>query len=168
VVKPLKSGCIEYPDGRVELIYTNPVRADDEHIASVVYAPCLFQEYVPKMLEIRVTVIGTKVFPVALDSQSSDISRHDWRRDNGSGVKYLPFSLPDGIAGRCLRFMDYFGIRFSAFDFILTPDGRCVFLENNPNGQWAWLDLELGNGMIDTMATFLSGPKPDDETARHA
>ena len=157
VVKPLRSGCIEYPDGNVELIYTNPVCVDDDHIGNAIYAPCLFQEYVPKRIELRVTIIGTQLFSVALDSQSSDIARHDWRRQNGAGVKYSLFSLPDDVAERCFRFMEHFALRFSAFDFVLTPDGRYVFLEINPNGQWAWLDLELSNGMIDYMADYLSG-----------
>jgi D-alanine-D-alanine ligase-like ATP-grasp enzyme len=31
-------------------------------------------------------------------------------------------------------------LNFSAIDLILTPDGRYVFLENNPNGQFMWVE----------------------------
>ena len=30
-----------------------------------------------------------------------------------------------------------------AFDFIVTPEDKWVFLEVNPNGQWLWLEQSL-------------------------
>jgi hypothetical protein len=38
------------------------------------------------------------------------------------------------------------GLRFCSADLVLTPDGRHVFLDLNPNGQWLWLELEAGPG----------------------
>ncbi|MGH4016972.1 MAG: hypothetical protein ACRDSL_24205 [Pseudonocardiaceae bacterium] len=29
--------------------------------------------------------------------------------------------------------------RFRRLDFIVTPSGEWIFLECNPNGQWAWI-----------------------------
>ena len=156
VIKPLKAGQVEYPDGRIELIYTSVMNsADIANIHQVAFAPCLLQEYVSKEYEVRATIIGQRVFAVGLDTQGSEISRYDWRRDNSSGVRYFETTLPDDIIAKCFTFMDHYNLQFSAFDFVKTPDGDYVFLENNPNGQWAWLDLELGNGMIRYMADFL-------------
>src|SRR6266851_4864116 len=31
-----------------------------------------------------------------------------------------------------------------ALDFLVTPEGKWVFLEINPNGQWAWIEEETG------------------------
>jgi glutathione synthase/RimK-type ligase-like ATP-grasp enzyme len=36
--------------------------------------------------------------------------------------------------------MHKLGLNFGAVDMILTPDGRYVFLEINPNGQWGWVE----------------------------
>ena len=33
---------------------------------------------------------------------------------------------------------------YSAFDFVLTPEGKYFFLETNPAGEWVWLERELG------------------------
>jgi hypothetical protein len=38
---------------------------------------------------------------------------------------------------------------------IVTPDGEYVFLELNPNGQWLWLEHELGLPLVATMADLL-------------
>jgi glutathione synthase/RimK-type ligase-like ATP-grasp enzyme len=47
------------------------------------------------------------------------------------------------------------GLSFGALDFVLTPDGRFVFLEINPNGQWMWLDDKLGFGITDAVVDWL-------------
>jgi glutathione synthase/RimK-type ligase-like ATP-grasp enzyme len=31
------------------------------------------------------------------------------------------------------------GLEFGALDLIVTPDNEYVFVEINPNGQWAWI-----------------------------
>jgi D-alanine-D-alanine ligase-like ATP-grasp enzyme len=33
------------------------------------------------------------------------------------------------------------GLNFGCIDFIVRPDGRMVFLECNPNGQWLWIEM---------------------------
>ena len=44
------------------------------------------------------------------------------------------------------------GLYFGAFDFILDPDGRYVFLEMNPFGQWVWIEqlctLRIADGHV--------------------
>jgi hypothetical protein len=52
--------------------------------------------------------------------------------------------------------MDSFGINFASPDMILTPEGEFVFLELNPNGQWLWLEAELGLPLISSMADLLT------------
>jgi glutathione synthase/RimK-type ligase-like ATP-grasp enzyme len=156
IVKPLKSGAVENPDGGLELIYTSMVTEEDvSNINAVSLAPCLFQEYIPKLYEARVTVIGRRVFAVGLASQERDVSRVDWRRGNSHGLRHFELELPKELTNKCIQYVEHYGLEFSAFDFIVTPDDKYVFLENNPNGQWAWLDLELNNGMIRYMAQFL-------------
>lgn len=105
---------------------------------SIQTTPCLFQEYVPKQLELRVTVIGDEVFAAEIHSQQDQSAAIDWRL--GSQVRHARATLPDDLAQRCLRFVRSYGLSYSALDFILTPDGRYVFIENNPNGQFMWVE----------------------------
>jgi len=55
-----------------------------------------------------------------------------------------------------LRLMDSFGINFASADMILTPEGEYVFLELNPNGQWLWLERDLGLPLVAHMADLLT------------
>ena len=43
------------------------------------------------------------------------------------------------------------GFEFGRFDF-MRKDGVLYFLELNPNGMWAWLDLEFKNGIFECVA----------------
>ena len=38
---------------------------------------------------------------------------------------------------------------------IVTPDGKYVFLELNPNGQWLWLQLKSGYNLTKDVAENL-------------
>lgn len=100
--------------------------------------PCLFQEYIPKRVELRVTVIGDEVFVAEIDSQAREETRIDWR-DYSVDITYRKATLPLEIEERCLKFVRSYNLNYSAIDLILTPDGRYVFLENNPNGQFVFV-----------------------------
>jgi glutathione synthase/RimK-type ligase-like ATP-grasp enzyme len=125
---------------KVDLIYSNPVGPEEAtQFSRARHAPVLLQRYVPKHLEIRVTVIGSKVFAVEIHSQERAESRHDWRRPGSLQLRHLVHRLPADVAARCIQLVTALGLAFGAIDLILTPDGEYVFLEINPNGQWAWL-----------------------------
>ncbi|GGK78199.1 hypothetical protein Sme01_23190 [Sphaerisporangium melleum] len=62
---------------------------------------------------------------------------------------------PAGLAEGCLAYLDALGLRFGAFDFALTRDGVPIFLECNPNGQWAWLADATGSPIAAAIADLL-------------
>ncbi len=53
--------------------------------------------------------------------------------------------------------MDELGLFFGALDFAVTPGGRWVFFEVNPNGQWHWLAVKAGVPLVEAMADALQG-----------
>jgi hypothetical protein len=53
-------------------------------------------------------------------------------------------------------YMDIMGLNFAAFDFALDYEGRWIFLECNPNGQWLWLEVLTGLPLVETIARHLA------------
>jgi glutathione synthase/RimK-type ligase-like ATP-grasp enzyme len=47
------------------------------------------------------------------------------------------------------------GLSYGAIDMILTPDGRYVFLEINPNGQYYWIEQMTGLPISDAVCDLL-------------
>lgn len=158
VTKMLSSFAI-YEDDAEKVVFTNPVKAEDlNDLEGLRLCPMTFQEQVPKNLELRVTIVGERVLAAAIDSQASARATHDWRRD---GVRltsaWQPYELPSEIEEKLLRLMDYFELNYGAADFILTPEGRHVFLEVNPSGEFFWLERSPGLPISDAIADVLLG-----------
>ncbi len=128
-----------------EIIFTNVVtlsKIRDSHM-EIASAPGIFQNYLPKDHELRVTVIKNQITVVRIDSQTASATKHDWRRDQ-SRAMYHRGTLSQATQEKLLRFHERAGLVFAAYDFVVTRDGREVFLECNPGGQWLWLENCLG------------------------
>ncbi|AOX02557.1 MvdD family ATP-grasp ribosomal peptide maturase [Moorena producens PAL-8-15-08-1] len=142
VTKMLSSFAIYGEQGQEQVVFTNPVTAEDlEHVEGLRFCPMTFQEKVPKALELRTTIVGHRIFTAAVDSQSLEGSTFDWRKEGRALVKsWKAYDLPEDIEKKLLKLMAYFGLNYGAIDIILTPDGRYVFLEVNPVGEFFWLE----------------------------
>lgn len=156
VMKTLSSFAI-YEQGEQKVVFTNTLRAEHlAHLDELRYSPATFQERVPKALELRITIVGQRVFSASIDSQKSDKSRVDWRRD-GFGLidDWKPYALPAEVERRLLMLMRRLKLNYGAADVIVTPDGRHVFLEVNPVGEFFWLERHPGLPISSAIAELL-------------
>ncbi|MBI4817100.1 MAG: MvdD family ATP-grasp ribosomal peptide maturase [Deltaproteobacteria bacterium] len=128
------------------VVFTSRVSEDDlRSLDGLKYGPMMFQELVPKRLEIRATVVGNRVYSAAVDSTASPRAEIDWRRD-GPGLmnRWITYELPKSVEAGLVALTRELGLGYSAADFILTPDGGHVFLELNASGEWFWLQRYPG------------------------
>ena len=165
VTKMLSSFAV-YEGGQELVVFTNPVRPEDlADLSGLSLCPATFQEAIPKALELRATVVGQRILTASIDSQSSERAAHDWRRDGVRMIEdWRPYQLPPEIEEKILRLMDYFVMNYGAVDLIVTPDGRHVFLEVNPVGEFFWLECYSGLPVSDAIADVLLGRAPRRQT----
>lgn len=157
IYKPFNSGF--FADSQ-KVCYTTPLQGPDlERLDLIRLTPGLFQENVPKRFELRVTIIGRRVFATEIHSQGRDLSRDDWRAADVEDLRHVPHRLPGELERRCVAFLERFGLAYGAMDFIVTPDGDYVFLENNVGGQFGWLEDRTGEPMTATLARMLVAGK---------
>jgi glutathione synthase/RimK-type ligase-like ATP-grasp enzyme len=136
-------------------IPTLPFRQTDlEYLDQVRSCLHLFQRRVAKISDIRLTVIGRKVFAAEIRSQDGG-ELLDWRLDRNLPVE--KFKLPNEIEEQSLLFMDKLGLSYAALDFCRTPEGEMVFLEANPDGQFLWIEEALNLPMSYELARLLAG-----------
>jgi len=145
VVKPLASGYIERD--RLEddsQIYTSAISmAQHGLIERLPGCPVLFQELVAKKIDVRLIVVDNQMMAVGLEAKDAGgHQRLDIRRNEMRDVAYSVVNVPTSVADGVLRMMHGYKLRFGAFDFAIDQNDQWVFFELNPNGQWAWLDLE--------------------------
>lgn len=148
IYKPMASGLLS--DGRV--IYATPVNADtiDDSVRATAH---MFQQRIPKAYELRITVVDGFMFAARINTCSAE-GREDWRADY-TNLEYAAVTVPPEIKLKIRWFMRRMGLRFAAIDMIVTPEGEHVFLEANPNGQWAWIEDETGLQIASAIADAL-------------
>src|SRR3989338_5362116 len=157
-VKAVRSRIFQEDGGSATGIYTNKVSLDylKTHADDIGVAPIMAQEYIPKKLELRITIIGQDVLTCAIHSQDSERTKDDWRRYDFENVKHERYKLPDNVILQLLEFMRKCHLSFGAVDMILTPDGRYVFLEVNPSGQFGWIENLTGLPISQSIANTLA------------
>ncbi|HEX3552569.1 MAG TPA: hypothetical protein VIA62_05020 [Thermoanaerobaculia bacterium] len=136
--KSFHAGSWKTEDG-LAILYTSPVTEDDlPEDAALQAAPGIFQVRIPKDHELRVTFLGAQAVAARLHTQANPETREDWRRS--ASLEVEPAALPEAVARQCRELMARLGLVFGCFDFIVTPEGRHVFLEVNPMGQFLFLE----------------------------
>ncbi|MBN1959418.1 MAG: hypothetical protein JW841_00605 [Deltaproteobacteria bacterium] len=110
-----------------------------------------------KSCDVRVTFVDGELFVAEIDSQQDQDAVIDWRHTPDPKLPHRQADLPKQLQTSIQTLMTALELRFGAIDFIRTPDDDYVFLEVNPNGQWLWLDEQLGFGITRRVAAWLAG-----------
>jgi hypothetical protein len=143
-------------DGINQGIPSRKISKDDfyKFHESISLSPTQLQEYVEKAFELRITVIGEKVFSVKIDSQVNEETKIDWRLHTKMNPHSI-FELPSKIEKFCVDFLKEQGLVYGAMDFIVTPKDEYYFLENNPFGQYLWLEIETKIPLTEEICNLL-------------
>lgn len=99
--------------------------------------PSIAQEFVSPKTDLRVTVVGASVFAYKI-LVNGEAAPGDWRLHKREELVYEPYSLPEFVRSGCVDLCSNLNLPFGAIDLI-ESEGRIVFVEINPTGEWAWL-----------------------------
>ena len=153
IVKPLNN-TTPIEEG---VIYTNLLREEHlDQIDALAVCPVLCQEYIEKSYELRVTVVGNRVFAAKIDNQKSSLASIDWRRYDAENTHYSQHTLPESISSKCRGLVRTLGLSYGAIDLIREPEGEYVFLEINVSGQYLWIEKATGLPISEAIADYLT------------
>lgn len=144
VTKVLYSGYIERDLSKKDsLIYTSEVTENHmRKISLVKNSPTIFQKKIKKLFDVRICYVDNKIYSTKLEKKDvNNIQILDIRKDNMRDVSYSKVEIPKNIETKVKSFVKEFNLRFSAIDMVVDENKNWYFLENNPNGQWAWMDI---------------------------
>jgi ATP-GRASP peptide maturase of grasp-with-spasm system len=101
------------------------------------FAASLFQEQVDKEYELRVFYLDGECHAMAIFSQNDPQTQTDFRRYNREKPnRTVPYRLPPESEERIRGLMADLGLETGSLDLLVTREGREVFLEINPVGQF--------------------------------
>jgi len=161
IAKPAFARAYRHKD-TMRAFYTTKVDATTD-FSGLSMAPAIIQQAIMDIeAELRITVVRDKVFAASVVGDTEGVAGHlrDWRpagllRD----VTVREYDLPPKIAKLCVAHVKEMGLEFGAIDMIVDKKGKYWFLENNPNGQWGFVELATGQPIGKAIAELLMAGK---------
>lgn len=135
--------------------FTTVMTEVEEVPESIGPTPVLAQKYIEKVSDWRVTVVGDYLYPVRLLSQDIPSASVDWRKSE-SLVPMEPAQLTGDTVASIRLLMERLNLVFGAIDFVENQNGDLVFLEINSNGQWGWIQQQIGVPIASGLAKTLN------------
>ncbi|WP_049721757.1 ATP-grasp domain-containing protein [Gilvimarinus polysaccharolyticus] len=117
-------------------------------IEALTACPSIWQAIVVGDTHLRVHVFGRQVIAVQITSE-----KLDWRPDLCSPMTEYP--LNNSLKAQCQQLIKVLQLTMGIIDIKLKPDGTPVFLEVNPQGQFAFVEAITGLPLSRYMAEFL-------------
>lgn len=136
IIKSLDTALF-YDGSQEYFTYTSVVNGNELLDSNIKEAPVILQEFFEDKLDIRVTVIGNRLFPVSITKNGKNIYG-DWRKNPKDVLQYKPIMLPDDISDKITKLMRELGLIFGGVDLVYT-NKKYYFIEVNPTGEWGWL-----------------------------
>jgi hypothetical protein len=159
MIAKMSKGII-YDGNQTKVLYTTLIDRE-ERLALVNNNPfpAIYQAYISKQREWRVTVVGEEVFEAAI--YTSEEAKDDWRRHQFTpNVTFKKEPMSGDETSKCVTFLKRLGLVYGAFDFIEDPEGEVTFLECNTNGQFRWLEetlnMPISNAIVDVLISKLN------------
>ncbi|MGH3718974.1 MAG: MvdC/MvdD family ATP grasp protein [Pseudonocardiaceae bacterium] len=150
-VTKLVGGMAIDEEGVRKNVYTRLLGKEDvTDPRGVEHSTHLFQRWVPKARECRVTVIGQNITAAAITAGSPQ-GYVDYRTDYDN-LRYELVDPPEQIIAG-IRLLMVFG----ALDFVITPADEWVLLEINPTGQYGFIEHATGAPLSAQLADLLTG-----------
>ncbi len=138
------------------LSYTEEL--NDELIEAMpdTFFPSLFQEKLDKELDIRTFFLDGKCYSMAIFSQLDDQTNVDFRKYNKKiNNRNVPYQLPELLEEKIGLLMRELQLNTGSMDIIKTKEGRFVFLEVNPVGQYGMTSIPCNYYLDKKIAEYL-------------
>lgn len=147
------------------VVFTALVDSDDlRSDAALAACPAIYQRRVEKAFDLRVTIVGERMFACRVDSHDDELGAVDWRRAGVGAASIRPYELDPDMGGKCLALMRALGLDLAGLDLIVTPEGETVFLEINAAGQWLWVQeatgMPIAAAIVDQLLDCAYSPHP--------
>jgi hypothetical protein len=142
IVKPVR-GTLEIP------LFTKKIT--EAHLSSdesLCLCPAIYQEYIPGDKHIRVHCFGKNVYSVLIETEELD-----WRQN--LDIPFSVIELEQDVKQHLIQVLEILDLKMGVFDLKLNQDGKPIWLEVNPQGQFLFSEGLSGLDLTSAFIEFL-------------
>ena len=161
ITKSIKDGTIfnkkdHKGNYRTAISYTESIDEDIMKKIPQYFFPSLFQEKLNKEFEIRSFYLDGNFYSSAIFSQLDKQTDVDFRMYNNKRPnRIIPYNLPKKLQSQLERLMCSLNLKSGSLDLIKTKNGKIVFLEVNPWGQYGMISVPCNFKLDKIIAEYL-------------
>jgi ATP-GRASP peptide maturase of grasp-with-spasm system len=145
ITKPITDGLYLFDHEQTNtgyFSYTEAIAASELDQLPDRLSPSLVQEEIVKRLEVRVFFLEGRCYAMAIFSQRDQQTRVDFRRYNFlKPNRTVPYKLRPDLEAKIVRLFAILKLNTGSVDFIIDQQGRFIFLEVNPVGQFSMVSV---------------------------
>jgi hypothetical protein len=131
------------------------IEEDLSHLDKLCHAPIIVQERI-QGFDVRINVIGSQVFAASVKTNIRE-AQTDWRLD--LACKWEEYELNSNVKFALRSLLSELGLHYGCIDMRVQPDGRNVFLEVNPSGQFLFVEIDTGQPLVNAFSNLLLHPE---------
>jgi hypothetical protein len=138
ITKPIKESRVISDEKVAVGMYVSNISEEELNHIPKHFFVSLFQERLDIVFDIRVFYLDGQFYPIAIFTPKKDTSRVDVRAATSSDMEFREtrYQLTEALEQQLTQLMDVLDLVSGSIDLIHTQDGRTVFLEVNPWGQY--------------------------------
>jgi glutathione synthase/RimK-type ligase-like ATP-grasp enzyme len=143
VAKSLATGYSVYGTEKLKLYSRRYHRPPEALLSGLSLSPMIFQQFVPKVRELRVTIVDGMCFGMSADTRDLNGAEIDLRQLDYTQERhrFAGIVVPDKVAEASLALMRHFNLCYAGFDWVEDDRGNWLFLELNCMGSFKWSEL---------------------------
>lgn len=136
--------------------YTSHISENDIINSTDSFFPSLIQQRIAKKFEVRVFYLRGEIYAAATFAFSSiDNNLADVRLENHKDIRIVPYKLSQREIRKICIFMNLLKRDTGSLDFIKSKNGKLIFLEMNPVGQFGFVSNECNYYIEKRLAQIL-------------
>jgi hypothetical protein len=116
--------------------------------SSIQSCPTIYQEIIRGSKHLRICIFGDDIFAAEIRTENLD-----WRKVLPTDISIVPVS--DDLAEKLFEYQRRAGLRMGIVDMKIDNDGEPVWLENNPQGQFLFVEGITSFPLAKRFAEFL-------------
>lgn len=170
VAKPLEAYSWKDKSGQTFSAFATVLdkeRGSEISNADIARCVTIYQQCIEKACDVRVIIMGEDVFAFKVIQDGEryfDFRLGFYQKDH---LTYEPISFPLALKLKTIKFMNSLKINFASADFALTADGRFIFLDLNPGGQWLFIEQRCPEAALgQKFCSFFVRGKVDSKAER--